>query len=632
MFLGYSDGSAAPVAIKIMRHRLGSSPQSQRAWRELDLLSQIRSPYVPRLLDFGSVDGRLFVVTELVQGRRLDEYCDEDNLDLRARAHLLARVADAVHDLHTHGVIHRDLKPANILITDSGDPLIIDLGVASLLARDVMESLTQDGAPVGTPAFMAPEQARGERHHVSTRSDVYALGATALCVITGHTPHDSDPSDSLFEVVHRIGHDEPRDPRTLDPTIPSPLGAILRKATAFRPEDRYASAAGLGADLRRWLAKEPVHAGGLTVWQRTVRWIGRHPAPTTAVACIAVACTILGSAFFGAWWLNKRPSEIAINPDYSAVRLFSRSGRPLHVWRSNISTPDLLDAMFIERDEVSGRGPIVLTLIPDPTDPTIPDTQLCAWDANDPTRLLWCTAAGAPDLVPPESSQFGPEKGIYKADSFIVEDIFEDRAGREVVVILQHSMRSARALLIYDLNGALLYEAWHDGELLKPVWLPGSRLLVFNGRNRAHDWDERLPGETDLSRALGSTGPMILLGVRPRLDSEPAWIDPDSGTDHPDVEFYRCVFPALDANQMVLRCVPEANVALSSNFFRLNFTLIGGVGAFSVRVDSMGHLVPGSIVTNDEYTPMDGVPDPNQFELGDLPPVLQLPGESGPPG
>ncbi len=632
VFLGYSDGSAAPVAIKLMRHRLGSSPQTQRAWRELDVLSQVRSPFVPRLLDFGSVDGRLYIVTELVQGCRLDEYCDEKKLDVRARARLLARIADAVHDLHTHGVIHRDLKPANILITDSGDPLIIDLGVASLLVHDVMESLTQDGAPVGTPAFMAPEQARGERHRVSTRSDVYALGATALCVLTGHTPHDPDSSDSLFEVVHRIGHDEPRDPRTLDPSIPRPLAAILRKATAFRPEDRYASAPGLAADLRRWLAREPVHAAGLTVWQRTGRWVGRHPVAGTAAACLSIAGMILGGAFVGASWLNQQPSHVSASSDRTVVRLFSRSGRPLHEWRSKTQYSDDLDAVLIPRDPETGRSALVLTLIPKPTDPSIPDKQLCVWKASDPTHLLWSSPAGAPDLSPPQPSNFGPEEGIYEASSFIVEDIFEDLPGDEIVVLTQHAVRSSRAVLVFDMDGKLLYEFWHDGEMSVPVWLSGTRMLVFSGRNRAHDWEDRLPPGHDNYQELVGIGPQVLFGVRPRLGAARSWINPDSGVHHPDLAFYRCILPIPEIERFRLYCETEPDVGLRSKFFRVHFILVNDNKGFNIRVDSAGRFVPGSIIPTDGFKRLTAVPDPGQFSLGDLPPVLQLPSESGPPG
>ncbi|MCA9291502.1 MAG: serine/threonine protein kinase [Phycisphaerales bacterium] len=241
--------AAERLAVKMLKATLGEGRAGQRARRELDLLSELTLDCVPRLVDYGVSGGHLFLVTPFVDGCDLFTYCEESLESRRERVLLVAKVADAVHRLHERGIIHRDLKPGNILVRPSGDPVIIDLGIASLVDRPV-ESITEEGAPLGSPAFMSPEQARGERARLSIRSDIYSLGATAVLCLTGKTPHDMNTS--IHESVRRVAQDEPRDPMELDPTMPDVLAAILRRAMAQNPTDRYESAAAFAADLRRW--------------------------------------------------------------------------------------------------------------------------------------------------------------------------------------------------------------------------------------------------------------------------------------------------------------------------------------------------------------------------------------------
>ena len=270
-------GSEHTVAIKLLNRRLGAgrgAPEAQRAWRELHLLSQLRLPCLPHVHDYDEHEGRLYIVTDYVDGLPLAEYCEEHKLDCEARVKLLAAVADCVQTLHEHGVIHRDVKPANVIINPHGQPIIIDLGIAALLTDDVMETLTAEGAPIGSPAFMAPEQARGERDKISTRSDVYSLGATAYYILTGEPPHDM--TATIHEAVRRVAQDDPRDPRELDRTLPKPLASVLWKAVSPKPADRYASAAGLAADPEA-LAQPRAGRGWRTVVGPSHRPVDRPP-------------------------------------------------------------------------------------------------------------------------------------------------------------------------------------------------------------------------------------------------------------------------------------------------------------------------------------------------------------------
>ena len=275
VYLARREGQEAKLAVKVLHRSLGEGGSSRRVWRELDLLAQTRLPCLPRVIDSFEHDGRLCVVTEYIEGRPLDAYCDENGLDRRARAELLARVCRAAQSLHERGIIHRDLKPSNVLVTSSGDVFIIDLGIAMLEETDAFTTLTHDGAPVGSPAFMSPEQASGERERVSTRSDVYALGAIGYLLLTGETPHNMN--STLPSALRRVSEEPARDPRALDNTLTVGLASVLQKSVARKPEERYATSSDLAEEFERWLRGEPVTARPMGVWQRTVRLDGASP-------------------------------------------------------------------------------------------------------------------------------------------------------------------------------------------------------------------------------------------------------------------------------------------------------------------------------------------------------------------
>ena len=297
VYLGHRAGSDRRLTIKVLEKPLDGSPGAKRAWRELDMLTQLRLSCTPRVHDYGVHEGKMYIATEHVVGLTLVEHCRANNLTLRQRVELLARVAEAVATIHERGVIHRDLKPDNVLIDSGGQPVIIDLGIAFLLGADVTEPLTADGVSIGTPAFMSPEQARGERAAISTRSDVYSLGATACRILTGETPHDLGNS-SLLEAIQKVGHERPRYPRALDPTLPKPLAAVLARALSPTPEDRYASAADLGGDLRRWLRGEPIGWTRPPVRSRLRYWVRRNP--RLAIACSVALVALIAAIFMGA--------------------------------------------------------------------------------------------------------------------------------------------------------------------------------------------------------------------------------------------------------------------------------------------------------------------------------------------
>ena len=182
-------------------------------------------------------------------------------------------MAEAIAYAHRRGVIHRDLKPANILLDADGNPRVTDFGLAKRVQAD--SGLTGSGQVMGTPSYMPPEQAGGRRGEVGPAADVYALGATLYCMITGRPPFQAA---TAMDTVLQVLSEEPVPPRRLNATIPRDLETICLKCLEKEPGKRYGGAEMLGEDLRRFLAGEPILARPVMRWERAVKWARRRPA------------------------------------------------------------------------------------------------------------------------------------------------------------------------------------------------------------------------------------------------------------------------------------------------------------------------------------------------------------------
>jgi hypothetical protein len=608
------------VAIKIVHAPLGSAPEAERAWRELDLLSRIRLPHVPQLLDYGEHGGRIYFVTDLIDGAPLLDHCERNRLGRAARVELLARVAEAVQDLHGQGVIHRDIKPANILVTAQGRPVIVDLGIASLLARDPAETLTAEGEPLGSPAWMAPEQARGERSKVSTRSDVYGLGATAYSVLTGHPPHAMD--SAIHDAIRRVAQDEPRHPRTLDPSMPKPLAAILLKAVARQPESRYASAEAFAADLRRWLNHDIVDAHAPSALARLVRWCGRHPIAATAAACAAIGLLSIGATLASIWHLRMRPYTVEVAQDGRQARLVSVAGAVLRTWESVAG-----GIAFGELVEDPERGKVALLgFRPNHTDARLRGC-VCAYPVQSSAGPAWSARITEGDidgsLLPPK--KYIPEQ--FHAEAAVIADTFPGLSGPEIVVIHKDGPHSACAVRVYSLDGEVLCQWWHDGALNPGRWVAGPRLLVFTGLNCQAPWEQLgYPGVTGK--------PIVVFAVRPEPGfKSTAWTAP--GVRDSTLCWYRCLLPPGASDSFSGAQVIEPHAYEDPlRYVRIEVQLRADTSAgFSWLVDGNGSIVPDSLVRNDAYRARQesgSAPDPGGFELGDMPSVVDKGGASSP--
>jgi serine/threonine protein kinase len=275
------------VALKMIRGgaEVGAA-QLERFRIEAEALARLRHPNVVQIFDVGEVMGRPFFSLELLEGGSLADKIDGTPQRPRFCAELLATLALAVAAAHEAGVIHRDLKPQNVLFDRDGTPKITDFGLAKRL--DVESGLTITLQVMGTPAYMAPEQALGLNDKVGPAADIYALGAILYTMLTGRAPlHGTNWRETLKMVVA----DEPLPPSRLQPRIPRDLETITLKCLSKEPTRRYPTGKSLADDLRRYLSGAPILARPVPFWERGLKWARRRPA-TVSLSLLAAAALI----------------------------------------------------------------------------------------------------------------------------------------------------------------------------------------------------------------------------------------------------------------------------------------------------------------------------------------------------
>ena len=287
------------VALKMILSGEFAGPSLiQRFRTEAATAALFEHPGIVPIYRIGVACGQQFYTMGFVEGQSLSQRVAAGPLPPAEAAELVRQIAEAIDHAHTHHVIHRDLKPANILIDANGRPKVSDFGLAKLLESD--SGLTATGQILGTPSYMAPEQAAGKAREVREAADIYALGAILYCLLTGRPPFQSPTqADTLMQVIH----DEPVRPRRLQPKVDRDLETICLKCLAKHPSQRFASARELAFDLKRFRDDEPILARPPRLSYRLAKFVHRHRHAVIAIgtaAAIVVALMLLGS------WLSHR--------------------------------------------------------------------------------------------------------------------------------------------------------------------------------------------------------------------------------------------------------------------------------------------------------------------------------------
>ncbi len=285
------------VAIKmILDERAGGDPlRHQRFVAEARAVARLRHPGIVTVHEVGTHEGRPFIVMDLLEGETLEEHLERASPPPRRVAEIVREVAAALHHAHRAGVVHRDVKPQNVLLDADGRPHLLDFGLARDLADD--HHLTRTGQLVGTPAYVAPEQASGGRRGAAgPAADVWSAGAVLYRALVGRPPFQAG---NILELIRKIFMEDPVPPRSIVASVPADLATVALRCLEKDPTRRYASAGDLADDLGRFLAGEPVLARPAGPARRAVRWVRAHRG-LALLGLVAVIAIVAGGGFLAA--------------------------------------------------------------------------------------------------------------------------------------------------------------------------------------------------------------------------------------------------------------------------------------------------------------------------------------------
>jgi hypothetical protein len=393
------------VGLKMLTGHYG--PDELTRFRdEAETAAGLHHTNIIQIYEVGEMEGVPFYSMEFVESGSLADRLRSGPIKARQAAELLISVARALHFAHRNGVVHRDMKPANILLDPEGVPKVADFGIAKRLTAN--SALTLSGAVIGTPTYMAPEQAKGTSRDVGAVADVYSLGAILYEMLSGRPPFLPDDSETALTV--RVITEDAVSPAFYRPGIPRDLETICLKCLEKEPRDRYESAAAFAEDLRRYLDDESIMARPPTTVVRTIKWIRRHPWRFVSRAALAAA-VIAGAVWLYDWEFYRRP-----HIEYAATVEFVNGGLD--------SVAGLTKEQSVQRPAIlrltrrGRRGRIMLVEV---LNPRGRPAQIRSLLLNEPIPIY---------IEGITAAQPYTEKG---AESCAVEFIYDDLGAREVI-------------------------------------------------------------------------------------------------------------------------------------------------------------------------------------------------------
>jgi serine/threonine protein kinase/tetratricopeptide (TPR) repeat protein len=299
------------VALKVISlGQWASEAHLKRFRREAEAAASLDHPSIVPIYDVGERDGSCYFSMKFVEGGQLDEVVRRAPMSIRRAVELMLRLARTVHYAHEHNILHRDIKPGNILLDQKGEPHLTDFGLARLVETE--STMTRTLEVLGTPSYMAPEQAVGNNAAVSSVTDVYGLGAVLYQLLTGHPPF---AGGTTFETIKLVLDTEPRQPRLWNRKIDRDLSAICLKCLEKDPKRRYPSALALAEDLEHWLKHEPIRAKRSGFFTHARKWVRRNPTSALLVASLIALAATMGWNIWKSELISRpAPKGIAVLP------------------------------------------------------------------------------------------------------------------------------------------------------------------------------------------------------------------------------------------------------------------------------------------------------------------------------